>query len=147
MKMVCRCYINRKAVSDMEREKIIKALECCTADHLICGGCHYYSLNFCMRCMKEDALSLIRELIEDNENLNQSCTNLIQTIKDVQADTIRKMAERLKLYYNNLSGTTSPVLTAYHIDQVAKEMLDGYAEPFGIMEGIKKKMMEDERNG
>ena len=66
---------------------------------------------------------------------------------DVKADTVRKMAERLKLYYNNLSGTTSPVLTAYHIDQVAKEMLDGYAEPFGIMDGIKKKMMEDERDG
>lgn len=37
---------------------------------------------------------------------------------------ITKFADRLKTYYNNLKGTTSAVLTAYHIEQIKKEILD-----------------------
>ena len=45
--------------------------------------------------------------------------------KNGAADAVRKFAERLKTYYNNLVGTTSPILTSYHIDQIANEMLEG----------------------
>lgn len=87
----------------------------------------------------------IEHLTETNERLQKEndVLLLMPSVADVKADTVRKMAERLKLYYNNLSGTTSPVLTAYHIDQVAKEMLDGYAEPFGIVDGIKRRIEQD----
>lgn len=33
-------------------------------------------------------------------------------------------AERLKKYYGNLRGTTLAVLTAYHIEQAKKELLE-----------------------
>lgn len=33
-------------------------------------------------------------------------------------------AERLKKYYGNLRGTTLAVLTAYHIEEVKKELLE-----------------------
>jgi DNA-binding protein Fis len=37
---------------------------------------------------------------------------------------INDLADRLKTYYNNLNGTTSCGLVAYHIDQIRKEMLE-----------------------
>lgn len=45
-------------------------------------------------------------------------------IEEIKAATVRKMADRLKTYYGKLSGNTSPVLTVYHIDQIAKELLE-----------------------
>ena len=40
-------------------------------------------------------------------------------------DAVRKMTDRLKTYYNTLCGLSSTALTAYHIEQIAKEMLEG----------------------
>lgn len=40
------------------------------------------------------------------------------------AAAIEDFAERLKKYYNNLNGTTSSGLVAYHIEQIKKEMLE-----------------------
>lgn len=37
---------------------------------------------------------------------------------------VKDLTERLKKYYNNLNGTTSSGLVAYHIDQIRKEMLE-----------------------
>lgn len=36
---------------------------------------------------------------------------------------IKEFVERLKKYYGNLSGTTLAVLTAYHIEEIKKELL------------------------
>ena len=46
-------------------------------------------------------------------------------VEQVRADAITEFAERLKKYYSSFTGKTSTVLTAYHIDQIAKEMLGG----------------------
>ena len=69
----------------MNREQIIKALECCEKDD--CDNCHNDFGN-CYANLAGYALSLIRELIEENERLSSN------------------------------------------------------AEPFGIMDGIKKRMEE-----
>lgn len=37
---------------------------------------------------------------------------------------VKDLTERLKTYYNNLNGTTSSGLVAYHIDQIRKELLE-----------------------
>lgn len=47
-----------------------------------------------------------------------------QTPEEIRAAAIKEFADRLKKYYNILNSTTSSVLVAYHIDQVAKEMLE-----------------------
>ena len=40
-------------------------------------------------------------------------------------DAVRKMTDRLKTYYNTLGGLSSTALIAFHIEQIAKEMLEG----------------------
>lgn len=52
------------------------------------------------------------------------CENYMPTA-DVApiADTVRAFADRLITYYKSLNGTTSPVLTAYHVEQILKEFL------------------------
>ena len=67
----------------MERNEIIKALECCKSfrDFYMCDECPYSKAlladdESCTNRMSQDALSLIKELTEENERLNQSYTNL-----------------------------------------------------------------------
>ena len=112
---------------ELNRGEIIKALECCIINHN-CTGCpfhEYYHKNSkpidCLQIACENALALIKELTEDNENLNQSCTNLIQTIKDVQADTVRKMQERIEKKILEINPSLCGLLP--FIDQIAKEVL------------------------
>ena len=90
----------------MNRDQIIKGLECCTAEGIHCDACPYDSkktLTLCLCDLKADALSLIKE---------------------AEANTVRKFADKLIAYYNSLDGKTSSVLTAYHIEQIAKEMME-----------------------
>ena len=97
----------------MKKEEIVKALEVCS---------NYQGFGDCDKCparegcdteggvLEREALSLIRE--QDKR------------IEEIKAATVRKMADRLKTYYGKLSGNTSPILTVYHIDQIAKEILE-----------------------
>ena len=41
---------------------------------------------------------------------------------------IMNFADRLKKYYNNLKGSTPTALTAFHIDQIEKELLNEKGE-------------------
>lgn len=64
---------------------------------------------------------------EDGVLIREFVTELIQRQPTINPDEIRinavvEFAERLKKYYNNLKGSTSTVLAAYHIDQISKEM-------------------------
>lgn len=52
----------------MEREQIIKALECCTTLDG-CEKCPYYNKASCGANLRRDALALIKELTEENERL------------------------------------------------------------------------------
>ena len=44
--------------------------------------------------------------------------------RDIERNIVRKFADRLIAYYKSLDGKTSPVLTAYHVEQIAKEMTE-----------------------
>ena len=134
------------------REQIIKALECCTL-----GGCHdcrgcpngNHLLSVCKRIAMEDALSLIKELTEENERLreqNEKCQSValkqedtmqiiaqekqayydeLQTIK---ADTVRKMQERLKASARtecSITGHRYSVIAVEDLDRIANDMLEG----------------------
>ena len=106
----------------LNREQIVKALECCTSD-TGCSGCpRFLSLLGCSRQNMADALALIRELTEEKERLERENARyeaennaefnkwlkleeatkrhhaeLFQEAKiAVRADTVRKMQERLK---------------------------------------------------
>lgn len=114
----------------MEREQIIKALECCKGDDLsLCRQCEYHipSDPICIVKLAGDALSLIKELneeieelLEKNSNLHAFCVECEQS----KADAIKKFAEKIKRYYETLGGETFAPLVAFHIDEKVKEMLE-----------------------
>lgn len=97
----------------MEKEQIIKALEYCTSGGA-CSECQYdenplLSREGCMARKMFNALSIIRE--QDKR------------IKEVKADTVRKMQEAVKK--RCIKGGIYPAFVASVIDQIAKEMLEG----------------------
>ena len=53
---------------ELDREQIVKALDCCRVDR--CGKCPYYTGEVdCMRRMSAYALALVKELDAENEKL------------------------------------------------------------------------------
>lgn len=53
------------------------------------------------------------------------------TPEQIRAEAITEFADRLKNYYNHLKGQTSAPLVAYHIDQIAKELIQKGAKQNG----------------
>lgn len=117
----------------MEREKIIKALECCGQDGIdYCRECPIKE-----RCRKEPnlpermALSLIKELIEEikfhrktiAENAQKALDVALEEIEKTKADTVRKMKEAID--ERCIKGGIYPVFVKRTIDQIAKEILEG----------------------
>jgi seryl-tRNA synthetase len=68
-------------------------------------------------------------ITEDSEAKDETITNLIATIKDIQADTVRKMQEML---HERFKSDANLVYSNYnihrYIDQIEKEMLEGENE-------------------
>ena len=128
---------------ELNREQIVKVLECCLADRVICNDCPIQkeceSTPF-DATLARYALALIRELTEENERLrNRVTATIILTDKDaerikkeclerveldikaIQSDTVRKMQERLKNAFN-FGHTILEKSICDIIDQIAKEM-------------------------
>ena len=121
----------------MERDEIIKALECHIKRR--CYDCpigkeDIQTLNRpCSTMIAENALALIKELIEeaanwriDAENFRNERDELVEENERLKAEksaALDTFAEKLKRYYNALDGRTPAVLVAYHIDQIKEEML------------------------
>ena len=84
----------------MERDKIIKALECCsdTSDIMKCQSCPYMQpRSGCNINLMHDALSLIKELAEENEQFRYEQGKLIE-----ECDTFREYAYNMQKYVENL---------------------------------------------
>ena len=121
------------------REQIIKALECISSkEDVLCEGCAYQKHEGfnCRRNAAKDALSLIKELTEENERLHTACTELAQCctkletlykieckrVDTIKVDTVRKMQERLlQLFPCDKNYTT---ISRFTINQLAKEMME-----------------------
>ena len=114
----------------MERDQIIKALECCQIRYIAkhCDECSYHRWlePTCRGVLCEDALSLIKKLTEDNERLSQSLANTKSILANCKADTVRKMQERLKdkMDMHTLDERFARIFKA-DVDQIAKEMMEG----------------------
>lgn len=137
-----------------KRDEIIKALECCTS----IGGCKKcpYSINGkpkdngdCGQEMLIDALSLLKEFTEENERLRNrvvckvvipnekleeiktECLSRVEIdIKAIQADTVRKMQEKLRdqsefNWYADEDRALYYVDLQVWADQIVREMLEG----------------------
>ena len=96
----------------MEREQIIKALELHSQGAVSClHECPYGNLHNCGSAMARDVLYFIEELTEEKNK--------------AYAQGVLDFAERIKNYYSHLPGGTLPAAVEYHVEQIAKEMLEG----------------------
>ncbi len=138
---------------ELNREQIIKALECCKfgKDEAKCKECnwHPWIKPRCWRLLASNALSLIKELTEENERLRERVKAveegavrsfesqqdlyrkmveaLNREIHEAKADTVRKMQERLYREFASLGANDkfNKALFLTKVDQIAKEMLEG----------------------
>lgn len=115
----------------MEKEQIVKALECCTRKpRANCKECPYALAED--RCMvsklQRDSLSLIRDQEKRIEELTLENVGFEAgakaAAKFIRADTVRKMQEMLlakKVTYGNITFRVVPV---DDIDQIANQLLE-----------------------
>ena len=74
---------------ELNREQIVKALGQCSGElGGLCSGCPLRSDTYCTEHLAASALSLIRELTEENEAQAETITNLIDTIKGLPIKTV-----------------------------------------------------------
>ena len=125
---------------ELKRDEIVKALAMFIEDmpvELHLG----LSRTTRFRLLLRDALSLIKELTEENERLKSvefTCgfikphkvleCPIFDEVEKTKADTVREMKERLKAKMNDLSRNDGIFGTYYlvsksFIDQIAKEMI------------------------
>lgn len=114
------------------KEQIIKAIIELRVHGLDNGGTIGYHAGWCddVADRLANALSLIKELTEDNESLKTQrrvlavgLKDLRQEIKETKADTVRKM--QTEIASRCIKGGIYPAFVERTIDQVAKEMLEG----------------------
>lgn len=119
---------------ELNREQIIKALECVFSD--TCGSCVYKEIDKCQEWAARDAISFInsqeqrvKELTEENEKLNErldrearcqydlcgQIVNLRDDVKYIKADTVRKFLDKFKDW---------PSDDQEYIERYAKEILE-----------------------
>ena len=121
----------------MEREQIIKALECISrTGDVLCEGCDYRKHGgfACHRIGAENAIALINELIEEADRHKKRADRHFENLKsvldersDIEADTVRKMQERLKQCFKVTEDGNAMYVensVVFAIDQIAKEMLE-----------------------
>lgn len=114
----------------MEKEKIVKALECCASG--TCGGCTFYDagefgdIEKCTKALAAASLSLHREQEKRIEELTLEYAGFEAGAKDaanfIQAATVRNMHDEIKRRL--LKGGIYPAFVACVIDNVAREMLE-----------------------
>lgn len=126
---------------ELNREQIVKALECCAKDD--CDNCPNPFGN-CYANLAGYALALIRELTEEKErlahesachrqtvidNLRESLDFINEETERVRADTIREMQERLKDEMDYVArcefdGQIYFCIGKGFVDQIAQEMME-----------------------
>lgn len=111
----------------LNREQIIKALECCTRQD--CDCCPFDKPNpDCLVTLPENALTLIKELTEERERCLEALSELADNIgllKDkAKADIVQKMQEKLKAELDEHYSLYFQVLSGELIDRIAKEVLE-----------------------
>ncbi|MBR2342998.1 MAG: hypothetical protein IKA64_01945 [Clostridia bacterium] len=114
---------------ELNREQIIKALECCYIKKS-CENCPYECGNsVCIDKLERDTLSLITEenerLRAENEIKSQKRANIFEIANAYergQADTVRKM---LDIMAENATNNYPRTVRLDVVERKAKEMLEG----------------------
>lgn len=87
------------ADKNLTDNEIIKALECCKEEEVICFECPYKKENGCMEKLSDDALALINRLqaeIKFAENINHLQMEELQSLKDKNKVLANELANSLQ---------------------------------------------------
>lgn len=121
---------------ELNREQIVKALECCDGTLAGCKECPNYNNRY--RCTIEaEARTLIKsqekriaeleEKIEGQKALNLELAEMVANAhNDIVRNSVRKMQSEIK--ERCIKGGIYPAFVASTIDQIAKEMLEGITD-------------------
>ena len=123
-------------MNELKPEEVMKALELCNSfrDLHACDVCPYFRAELgddesCTNRMAQDSLALHREkdaeierLKAENVALENGLEISLHQQKQIEADTVRKMQERIERHATN--GYPRKVRLDV-IDQIAKELLEG----------------------
>ncbi len=94
---------------ELNRDQIVKALECCASDEYICNQCPIDEKIKddceCGKVVARNALTIIKELTEENAKLARSCTELTRKLEIANLDIECK--ERICESYALQYGTTA----------------------------------------
>ena len=117
-------------MSELNREQIIKAMECCIDGG--CSPCHYRQATgaSCSDVMLEDALALIKELTKENEKARKE-NELLHSTRErhftrAQRNVIEAVQERFTMRYGTYTdGDMTPIKEVFSLlDKFEKEMLE-----------------------
>ena len=121
----------------MEKEKIIKALECCIIQCATCRECPLFHQRdkhgFCYSTLKREALALTKELTKENERLSTALANYdrqteVRIAEDYYTaeayDELREENERLK----QLNDSYAEIEQGYIVTGVKKVQADTVRE-------------------
>ena len=53
----------------IDREKVVKGLECLISNEVPCEGCPYYGSGYCLMNIAKDAMDLLKEQDKEIKNL------------------------------------------------------------------------------
>jgi hypothetical protein len=135
---------------ELNRDQIVKALECCYGGSK-CSLCPLYGKDrYCFTELGADSLFLIKELTEENERLKaekeaenkelfykwkklaDETANRYEGLyqdanKSLVADTVSELQTRFALRYGTYTDKDmTPIIEVFMLlDQIAKEMLEG----------------------
>ena len=116
---------------ELNREQIIKALECCGDKNRHCSDCtfRYMWSGKCIGEMARNALSLIKELTEENERLredneikSQKRANIFEIVNAFdrgRTEGVRKMQQQVKALFAPEDDVRG------EIDKIAKNIMEG----------------------
>ena len=121
---------------ELNREQIVKALECCHAQGEGCGSCPYINDHSNCGYLEKNALSLINELTEENERLRGTLEEVTKRIDNLiektpiafdyekvqsRVDTVRKMQTEIEA--RCIKGGIYPAFVKRTISQIAEEII------------------------
>ncbi len=104
---------------ELNREQIIKALECCTDGAGECDDCPLIHDNFCGKHLLRNALSLIKELTEEKERLESYAEKNDSEWREIYADSQAKWEqayEKLEAEKDRLHTEKSRLIEEYEAE-------------------------------
>ena len=134
-------------MSELNREQIMKAMECCYNNNLSCLDCPFQETDKYIECssLTISALALIKELTEENERLKSvefTCgfvkphkvleCPIFDEIANAKANTLREVQEKFALRYGTYTDKdfTKIVDVFMLLEQIEKEMMENIDERY-----------------